>query len=197
MSFDHRFVRCLLNYRVPGLSASPLLSNVSGVVKVQQSKGWLAMNAKTILFPTDFSGSSQAALEYATALARDSGATLLIMHVEDTVPIVSGEMYLPPTTFPNPELKKMLSRVVPADKQVPYEHILVLGGAPEEILRVAKDHDVDLIVMSTHGRTGFGRFMMGSVAEVVVRRATCPVLTLKGKHEAPLTTPEAAVVAEV
>ena len=137
------------------------------------------MNAQRILFPTDFSDASHGALKYATVLARDSGATLLILHVEDWIPPLSGEMYMPTKSFSNPELKKLLAKVVPADKQVAYEHLFVVGEPSDSILRIAKEQHVDLIVMGTHGRTGLGRLLMGSVAEAIVRRAECPVLTVK------------------
>ncbi len=147
------------------------------------------MNAQKILFPTDFSSASNAALKYATALARDARATLLILHVQEAVSLAAGEMYLPPTSVPNPALEQSLSTVVPEDPLIVHEHILAVGGAAEEILRIAKEQAVDLIVMGTHGRTGFVRFVMGSVAETVVRRAECPVLTVKETHEASIAAP--------
>jgi nucleotide-binding universal stress UspA family protein len=142
------------------------------------------MNARKILFPTDFSAASQAAMQYATALARDSGATLLIVHVEDLTPVMEDGLYLPPASVPNPEIKKMLEQVLPSDQQVPTEHILMLGTPATDILRLAEEHNVDMIVMGTHGRTGLGRMLMGSVAESIVRRAPCPVLTVKEKQDA-------------
>jgi len=144
---------------------------------------------KRILFPTDFSPASEAALGYATSLARDSGSQLLILHVEEIqMPYAAGEMYLPPPTAPNPELEKMLRSVAPTDKGATCVHRLALGNPAEEIVQVAKDEGVELIVMGTHGRTGLGRLLMGSVAEAVVRRAPCPVLTLKPPVKEPLTT---------
>jgi universal stress protein A len=138
------------------------------------------MNYKKILFATDFSPASDAALHYATALARDSGAVLLLLHVEESpAPITAGEMMLPQPTYPNPELRRMLDAVEPDDPSVRYEHVLVQGSAAEEIVSVANDRGVDLIVMGTHGRTGLRRVLMGSVAEAVMRHADCPVLTLR------------------
>ena len=138
------------------------------------------MFAKKILYPTDFSTSSEAGLRVATALARDTGAKLLIVHVEEPPAAYGGgEMYY---GLPEPDvqsLKRMLADVVPTDSQVSYEHRLVTGDPATEIVRLAKEEDADLIVMSTHGRTGLRRMLMGSVAEAVVRRAECPVFTLK------------------
>lgn len=138
------------------------------------------MFAKTILYPTDFSKPSDAGLSVATALARDTGAKLLIVHVtEPPAAYGGGEMYY---GLPEPDresLERMLSEVVPTDTQVSYEHRLATGDPATEIVRRAKEEDVDLIVMGTHGRTGIRRMLMGSVAEAVVRRAECPVFSFK------------------
>lgn len=142
------------------------------------------MNYKKILFATDFSPASDAALQYATSLARDSGATLLILHVEELpAPYAAGEMLMPQPEFPNPELRKMLDAVVPPDKSVKYEHHLVLGTPAEDIVRIADEEGVDLIVIGTHGRTGLMRVLMGSAAEAVMRRAKCPVLVVKQSNK--------------
>jgi nucleotide-binding universal stress UspA family protein len=144
------------------------------------------MHYKKILFATDFSPASDAALKYATALARDSGATMVILHVEELpTPYAGGEMLLPQPEYPNPEIRRMLEAVVPADKNVKFEHHLVLGTPAEDIVRVANEKNVDLIVIGTHGRTGLKRVLMGSVAEAVMRRAGCPVLTLKEHDKSP------------
>jgi nucleotide-binding universal stress UspA family protein len=144
------------------------------------------MNYKKILFATDFSPASDAALHYATAMARDSGARLLILHVEEMpVPYAAGEMVMPAPLYPNPEVRRMLEEVVPDDPSVRYEHHLVQGSPAEEIASVAHQQAVDLLVMGTHGRTGIRRVLMGSVAEAVMRHADCPVLTLKQGSRVP------------
>jgi len=143
---------------------------------------------KKILFPTDFSPASSAALAYAASLARDTGSQLLILHVEDLqVAYAGGEMYVPTVATPNAELQQMLRSIAPADKSVIYEHRLAIGSPAEEIVQIAKDEGVELIVMGTHGRSGLSRLLMGSVAEAVVRKAPCPVLTLKQPAKEPLT----------
>ena len=81
--------------------------------------------------------------------------------------------------YPNPELRPMLEAVKPTAAGVRYEHRLMLGAPADEIVRLAAAEGVDLIVMATHGRTGIGRLVMGSVAEAVMRDASCPVLILK------------------
>ena len=86
------------------------------------------------------------------------------------------------------DLEKMLVSAVPGgdnDKQVPYEHRLITGDPATALVRLDDDEDAELIVMGSHGRTGLTRLLMGSVAEAVVRRASCPVLTVKSEAKAP------------
>ncbi|MEQ8786934.1 MAG: universal stress protein [Pirellulaceae bacterium] len=138
------------------------------------------MKLQTIIFPTDFSHFDQWAINLATSMARDTGARLVIVHVEEAPAVYGGgELYY---GVPDPsldDLKAMLSRVVPRDPQVPYEHRLLEGEPATAITRLAEELSADLIVMATHGRTGLSRLVMGSVAEAIVRRASCPVLTVK------------------
>jgi nucleotide-binding universal stress UspA family protein len=144
------------------------------------------MHYHRILFATDFSPASETALEYATALARDSGALLIIAHVEEMpMPYAGGEMYFAQPEYPNPEVRRMLEAVVPPDKSVKFEHRLVMGVAADDIVRVADEEKAELIVIGTHGRTGLMRVLMGSVAESVMRYAKCPVLTVKQANHAP------------
>ncbi len=138
------------------------------------------MQARKILFPTDFSHTGDAALELATSLARDTGATLLIAHVEEPpVAYGGGEMYYGMPEPATEDLRRMLHEVVPKDAKVPYEHRLITGDPASAITRLAEEEKVDMIILGTHGRTGLARLLMGSVAEAIVRRASCPVLTYK------------------
>jgi len=138
------------------------------------------MNIKKILVPVDFSSGSEAALDLATSLARDSGAKLLITYVQ--VPPLStggGEfMYVEPGP-PSEELRARLAAVLPKDPQITVEHRLLNGDPSDCIVKLAEDEKVDFIVMGTHGRRGLTRILMGSVAELVVRWAKCPVVTVK------------------
>jgi len=144
------------------------------------------MNAPKILFPTDFSTMCQAALETATALARDRGAKLIIAHVEEPPMAYGGGEFYYGLDEPNrDELKKMLAEIMPSDPSVEFEHRLVIGSPASAILYLAEHEGVELIVMPTHGRTGVMRALMGSVAEEVVRKAKCPVLTIKATAKAP------------
>ena len=144
------------------------------------------MNMNKILVPLDFSHSGEAALRYATSLARDSGASLLLIHVEET-PLAygAGEFYAGAADAEtSEELTARLVAITPADSQVPYSHRLLHGDAAAAILHVAEEEQADLIVMGTHGHTGLLRLLMGSVAETVVRQAPCPVFTLRDTVEA-------------
>ena len=142
------------------------------------------MFAKKILFPTDFSHTGDAALALATALARDTGATLIIVHVEEPTNVYAGgEFYYGIPNPPTDELRRMLAEVKPTDPAVACEHRLLSGDPAGSVVRFADEEKFDLIVMGTHGRTGIVRVLMGSVAESIVRRANCPVITFKSKEK--------------
>ncbi len=140
-----------------------------------------------ILCPVDFSDSSEHAMRYAAGLAVTFGAELTLLHV--VAPVVSalpGETALPDTLQADlDELAaacekrlEQLAGMLAGDGITVRRQ--VLNGVPfVEIVRYARDTATDLIVMGTHGRTGLGHLLIGSVAERVVRRATCPVLTVK------------------
>jgi nucleotide-binding universal stress UspA family protein len=119
----------------------------------------------------------------ATSLARDNNATLYIVHVQEPPAFYGGgEMYygmLDPTAD---ELIKMLEEVKPTDPNVKFEQRMLTGDPAGALVDFAKEQDIDLIVLGTHGRSGLSRLLMGSVAEAVVRRAECPVLTFKHPH---------------
>jgi len=135
---------------------------------------------RTVLHPTDFSDYSDYAFRLACSLARDYGARLVVVHVvELPVAIYGNGLVLPPPQVNKEPLQAKLQQLLPRDPKVQVEHRLVEGDAATEILRVAGEAKCDLIVMGTHGRTGLGRLLMGSVAEQVVRKASCPVLTVK------------------
>ena len=141
------------------------------------------MQLGRILLATDFSEASQAALKMATSLARDTGATLDICHVTPPEFVYGAdEMDALAVPFENPGVHQRLTETRPADPQVACEHHLLVGNPAAEIVRFATDQQSDLIVMGTHGRTGAVRLLMGSVAEAVVRKAPCPVLTIKDQR---------------
>ncbi len=136
---------------------------------------------QTILHPTDFSENSRPAFETACALARDYQATLLVLHV--MMPSVS-----PLTTEPLPDPSRPAESQgstaefpwpQPSDSLVRIQHRLAEGDAAEEILRLIEPLHCDMVVMGTHGKSGLGRLLTGSVAEEVLRKAPCPVLVVK------------------
>jgi nucleotide-binding universal stress UspA family protein len=147
-----------------------------------------------ILHPTDFSKRSEYALHLACALARDYGAELILLHVVEIPAAVYGEGVMVPLPDFRAEAEARLAELRPTLPTVRTEHRLVEGDPASEILQAALDVHSDLIVMGTHGRTGVSRLLMGSVAEQVVRRATCPVLTIKAPFPITESVREAAAV---
>lgn len=148
---------------------------------------------KKILVSTDFSTHSLAAVEYARVIATKFGAEIILLHVVNTVP-VPGVTSLDPNK--GRLVRKMERKALKELKAFAIEHLkgmrnleLVLStGVPyEEIVRIATNEGVDLVVISTHGRTGLAHVMIGSVAERVVQYSPMPVLAVKpqGMHEAP------------
>jgi nucleotide-binding universal stress UspA family protein len=138
------------------------------------------LTVRTIIHPTDFSSYSMAAYGLACALARDYGARLVVVHVRPPL-VVFAE--LPPFPPEPPEvLKKVREKLyglTPPYPGIAVGHRLLDGDPAAGILRVAREENGDLIVMGTHGLSGVARMLMGSVAEDVLRRAPCPVLTVK------------------
>lgn len=134
---------------------------------------------RTILHPTDFSDNADYAFRLAERIARDYQARIVILHV--VTPIVmygDGVMPVPDDNW-QAELRRKLRERQPHDPKIKAEYLLLEGEPVTEIDRVAQEQNCDLIVMGTHGRTGLGRLLMGSVAEGVVRKAPCAVLTVK------------------
>jgi len=133
---------------------------------------------KNILFATDFSAYSNAALPYASAIARQYGARLYGAH------IVPSEDYLvtAPDLWPaHIQEEKQLQQEITArlDEQlrgVPHETLFGTGDVWKTLSRMLGEYDIDLLVVGTHGRTAVRKLLMGSVAEKIFRQATCPVL---------------------
>jgi nucleotide-binding universal stress UspA family protein len=143
----------------------------------------------TILFPTDFSENAQQTFPLACSLARDCDARLLVLYV---MPPPLGHEELEAQRTPEEYCKdawRALHGMEAPDPSVRVQHRLEEGDASRRILAVSRDAEADLIVMGTHGRTGPARLLLGSVAEQVLRRATCPVLTVKVPSPARATTP--------
>jgi universal stress protein A len=150
------------------------------------------MQIRTILFPTDFSECGNYALSYAASLARTFGARIVCVHViEPIVPTVgyTGMTEPLPIADISEQLEDSAERELPKIAEceecagLDVEELIVHGEAAAEIVRVAKEQKVDLVVISSHGRTGLGRIIFGSTAEAVVRHAPCPVLVVKPPPE--------------
>ena len=142
------------------------------------------MMVKSILVPTDFSATSQTALQYATQLALTLSARLYLVHV----PGKTGEHLeanFPVGEFETVARNQLGSFLTPEDiARLQPEYASRIGTPAEEIVRYAGARDVDLIVMGTHGRSGLAHAVMGSVAEQVVRSAPCPVLLVRFQKRA-------------
>ncbi len=154
----------------------------------------MARTLTRILVPTDFSDTSDAALAYAKTLAGQLGASLHLLHVfadPYAVATYSPEVYAPlPPDVRERTLEDIETRL--QERLDPTEQRrfrgtteVVTGLTAKQIVRYAAAHDIDLIVMGTHGRRGVAHLLLGSVAEHVVRTAECPVLTVR---EAPPRT---------
>jgi len=144
-----------------------------------------------LLFATDFSSESDNALHCATSFARRYGSSLTIAHVltRETA-VTMGDTWPVVEDLLQERAEKMMARLEQADevRTVPHDITITKGNAGDEILRIAREGNIDLIVMATHGYGGAKKFFLGSTAESVLRHATCPVLTV-GPH-ARLVTPE-------
>jgi len=137
------------------------------------------LNIRTILHATDFSERAGYAFRVACSLAQVYGAKLVVVFVAGPVAAFADVSLLPDVDDGKDELWKKLNALSPADSQVSVSRYIRHGAAAEEILLQAAESKADMIVMGTHGRTGLGRLLMGSVAEEVVRNAACPVVTVK------------------
>src|SRR5262245_5585112 len=142
--------------------------------------GHAVLALRTLLHPTDFEAHSMHAFWLASALARDYGARLVLLHVVAAPTVVYGEGVVPDnvTALRDAAWARLGTLPTPGGN-VRVERRVEEGHAAEATLRVAKEEHADLVVMGTHGRTGLGRLLMGSVAERVLREAECPVLTVK------------------
>jgi nucleotide-binding universal stress UspA family protein len=143
------------------------------------------INLKTILVPSDFSECSDAALRYGLELARKFNASLHLLHViQDpaTQPWAADGFAIPLLDAIDQWQEEAIDRLkaaVPADDRARVTVECRIGSAYQEILRYAAERDIDLIVTGTHGRGGVTHMLLGSIAEKIVRRAPCPVLTVR------------------
>jgi universal stress protein A len=145
------------------------------------------ISLKRILSPTDFSDYSNRGTEYASSLAKQFGAELHVLHVlQDMVAMVPepGMAFPPPGDYMEElteSAERALTRLPGGDAAEGLTVVRETRQGPPflEIIRYAKEHDIDLIVIGTHGRSGLAHVLLGSVTEKVVRKAPCPVLTVR------------------
>ena len=147
-----------------------------------------AMSYQTLLVPVDFSDCSHEVVKHAVSLARDTGATLRLLHVVNLPAGVSRDTRMgkdgAETAFEHLEADaKRHFKAYQGTSEVKLVEEIREGKVLDEILGAAKEHKADVIVMGTHGRTGLARSLFGSVAEGVLRQAECPVLTLRSVHK--------------
>lgn len=134
----------------------------------------------TILHATDFSPHSEPAFQLAQGLARDYQARLILLHVAAPPSIVYGAGVVPSEPdVVEAEQKRQLRKMADSCQGLAVTSLLQQGDPAREILRVAEQTKCDLIVLGTHGRSGIQRLLLGSVAEEVLRKAPCLVLTVK------------------
>ena len=141
---------------------------------------------KTILFATDFSPASNVAFNVASALARDYRARMIVVHAIEPVRMGFSEFggYVGPDEDAD-EASRLLHAIQSPAPTIKLEHRLLEGDAASVIVDSARETRADVIVMGTMGRTGLARLVMGSVAEEVLRRSPCPVLTVRGTIPVP------------
>jgi universal stress protein A len=141
----------------------------------------------SILCPVDFSDASRKAVKYAREFALNMGASLYLLNVVEPRPMAVD------ITLNYVPLEEDLEKAAAADLQVILQELLSAGlkaecavefGNPSDvILDQAEEHDVNLVIMGSHGKKGLSRLIMGSVAETVVRKANCPVLIVKAEEK--------------
>jgi nucleotide-binding universal stress UspA family protein len=144
---------------------------------------------KNILCPTDFSEPSYEALKAADELAAHFSATLHLVNVIPVVPIVEAPIGVESASFnvasyqqelegqAEKSIKTLVEQKVSKGVNVVTE--VLIGNAAGEVIRYATEKNIDLIVIATHGLSGWRRFISGSVTEQIVRQAVCPVLTIR------------------
>jgi nucleotide-binding universal stress UspA family protein len=160
---------------------------------------------RSILVPVDFTATTEKALSYAAAFAKLFGATVTLLHVKEPTYMPASESGVLVELESRADVQKRLADLAERlGGQVSCRSVIKDGSAELEILKVAEETACDLIILSTHGRTGVERLLLGSTAEKVVRRAGCPILVVR-PHEhdfiapleqksAPATKPAEAAV---
>ncbi len=156
------------------------------------------LRLKKILVPVDFSDCSKKALDYALGFAEQSQAAIYLVHIVETATF-ARDLHYPPLPIPDEEAagvaRKKLTKMATElkDESIPVMVDVRFGNPADGVVTTAADLGVDLIVVSTHGFTGWKHALLGSVTERIVRLARCPVLVVREhEHEFVVPRPEAA-----
>lgn len=132
------------------------------------------MSQRTILFTTDFQTPNRDAFRWACRLASAWNAKLLVVHIQNNRDEIVGQDRDPAQEF---------EHYVPEDLSIDFEHLVRQGDPGREILGIIEKLNIVMVVLSTHGRTGIERVFTGSVAEQIIRKADCAVMTLRDSAE--------------
>ena len=143
-----------------------------------------AISVKNVLFATDFSPTSESALPYAAAICRRFGSTLHVAHVlsdANLLLMTGGVNYVCVGTVyedAHSEAQEKIQQIATRLGQIPYQAYVRHGQVWANLSSIVAEKAIDLIVVGTHGRSGLGTLLLGSVAEEILRQALCPVLTV-------------------
>ena len=142
-----------------------------------------AIGIRNVLFATDFSEASEAALPYAAAFSKHLGSQIHLAHVLPDVKFlrpgapdaaVFGPIYEDANSTAQEKMRRLSKRLY----KLPHEACVRHGEIAQVVFDMVRELEIDLVIAGTHGRTGLGRLIMGSVAEEILQQATCPVLTV-------------------
>lgn len=168
-------------------------SSPDGSIRALESdtKGGGVIKLKRILVPTDFSDTARHALTYGLSFCREYGAELILIHVVETIPVgyasdlfpvPMAEVFQEMAGYAKEELQKLAAEA--KERGVAAREIVTQGKPSAEIVRVAREEGIDLIVLGTHGKGVLDKAIFGSTTDRVVRKAPCPVLTVgQTEHE--------------
>jgi len=175
-------------------------TKVESRTAVAERKPFVPVAPRNVLFATDFSSTSEAALPYAAAICRRFGSTLHAAHVfSDTnlLAMTGGVDYVSMGTIYDSALQdasEKLEHVARAFQDIPHHNHVRHGLIWDNLAEIIVENEIDLILVGTHGRTGLGKLLLGSVAEDILRHAPCPVLTVGPKVSGHAKLPELPAV---
>jgi len=170
----------------------------SPVSNAEISRPASSLSVKSVLFATDFSPTSEAALPYAASICRRFGSMLHTVHVLSDASLLmmtGGVDYVSMGTIyedAQNEAKERLDQISERIEGIPHRNYVRHGQVWKSLAAIIEENAVDLVVVGTHGRTGIGKLLLGSVAEDILRHSPCPVLTVGPKVSGHAKLPEIA-----